>query len=164
VRRQVPDARLRILGFGPLEELVRSATAGVEVVLHPNHHDVEEAMHRAYVVVSPSRTAPDDSVESLLIVNLEAQASGRPVVTTSHGGIPEFVSDGQTALVVPENDSEALASALVRVLRERELAERLGAAGPGWVSQFDAQRCAEQVDRLYASVLAGRRRQVASTS
>ena len=44
--------------------------------------------------MSPSRTADDDSVESLLLVNLEAQASARPVVTTKHGGIPEYVRAG----------------------------------------------------------------------
>jgi glycosyltransferase involved in cell wall biosynthesis len=159
VRRQVPGARLRILGFGPLEELARSGGDGIEVVLRPNHEEVREAIRRAYAVVSPSRTAVDDSVESLLIVNLEAQASGRPVVTTSHGGIPEFVSEGETALVVPENDAPALAGALVTVLRDEALARRLGGAGPQWVQQFDARRCAQRLDELYRSVLArpGRR-------
>ena len=65
---------------------------GVEVVIRPDHEQVREAIRRAYVVVSPSRTAPDDSVESLLVVNLEAQASGRPVVTTRHGGFPSSFS------------------------------------------------------------------------
>jgi colanic acid/amylovoran biosynthesis glycosyltransferase len=152
VQRAVPDARLRILGFGPLENLARSGGEGVEVVLGPDHLQVRDAIRRAYVVVSPSRTAPDDSVESLLVVNLEAQASGRPVVTTAHGGIPEFVADGETALVVTENDPDALAAALVRVLADRELAGRLGGAGPRWVQQFDAGRCAARVDALYSSL------------
>ncbi len=153
VQRQVPEARLRILGFGPLEGLARSGGDGVEVVLRPSHAEVREAIRRSYAVVSPSRTAPDDSVESLLIVNLEAQASGRPVVTTAHGGIPEFVRDGETALVVPENDAAALGDALVTVLRDRALAERLGKAGPDWVQQFDARRCAQRLDELYASLV-----------
>jgi len=156
VQRRVPEAKLRILGFGPLEGLARSGGGGVDVVLRPTHAEVRDAIRRAYVVVSPSRTAPDDSVESLLIVNLEAQASGRPVVTTSHGGVPEFVADGTTALVVPENDAGALAEALVTVLSDRALAERLGSAGPAWVQQFDARRCAARVDDLYRSLLAAR--------
>lgn len=154
VQREVPDARLRILGFGPLEALARSGGDAVEVVLRPNHTQVRDAIRRASVVVSPSRTAPDDSVESLLVVNLEAQASGRPVVTTRHGGIPEFVRDGETALVVPEADGAALSAALVEVLRDRSLAERLGRAGVGWVERFDVQRCATRVDALYDALLA----------
>jgi len=158
VRRRVPEARLRIFGFGPLEDLARSGGDATEVVLRPNHDQVREAIRGAYAVVSPSRTAADDSVESLLIVNLEAQASGRPVITTSHGGIPEFVRDGETAVVVPENDPAALAEALVSVLRDRPLAERLGRAGPEWVQQFDARRCARRLDELYGSLLASRTR------
>jgi glycosyltransferase involved in cell wall biosynthesis len=153
VQRAVPDARLRILGFGPLEELARSGGEGVEVVVHPNREQVRQAMRRAYAVATPSKTAADDSVESLLIVNLEAQASGRPVVTTRHGGIPEFVADGETALVVPENDADALAGALTTVLQDPVLAERLSEAGPRWVRRFDVRRCAQRLDDLYASLL-----------
>jgi glycosyltransferase involved in cell wall biosynthesis len=154
VRAQAPASRLRLLGFGPLEGLARSGGEGVEIVTDPDHGAVREAMRRAYVVVSPSRTAPDDSVESLLVVNLEAQASGRPVVTTNHGGIPEFVRDGETALVVPEAEPDALADALVRVLTDEALAARLAANGPEWVRQFDVRRCTKRVDDLYRSVLA----------
>jgi colanic acid/amylovoran biosynthesis glycosyltransferase len=153
VRRQVPDARLRVLGFGPLEQLARSLGDGVDVVLEPDHETVREAMRRAYVVASPSHTAPDDAVESLLIVNLEAQASGRPVVTTRHGAIPEFVLEGETALVVPEADPRSLAEALVTILRDHQLARRLASRGPEWVSQFDAKVCAQRVDELYDSLV-----------
>lgn len=156
VQRAVPEARLRILGYGPLEGLARSGGDGVEVVVHPNHEQVRQAIRQAYVVVTPSRTAADDSVESLLIVNLEAQASGRPVVTTRHGGIPEFVADGETALVVPENDAEALAGALTTVLRDPALAQRIAEAGPPWVAQFDARRCAQRLDALYGELVAQR--------
>jgi glycosyltransferase involved in cell wall biosynthesis len=158
VRDAVPGARLRILGFGPLEGIARSGGDDVEVVLEPDHMTVRDSMKRAYVVVSPSRTADDDSVESLLVVNLEAQASGRPVVTTRHGGIPEFVSENETALVVPENDPAALGDALRRILLEPALAERLAAKGPGWVRQFDARRSAARVDALYGSLLSVPRR------
>jgi colanic acid/amylovoran biosynthesis glycosyltransferase len=149
----VPDARLRLLGYGPLEVLARRAGPNVEVVSTPTHAEVSKAMRSATMVVSPSRTAPDDSVESLLIVNLEAQASGRPVVTTRHGGIPEFVSEGHTSLLVPENDEVSLARAMVDVLADRDLAERLGAAGPGWAERFAVRRCAARVDALYDDLL-----------
>jgi colanic acid/amylovoran biosynthesis glycosyltransferase len=153
VRAAVPGARLRLLGFGDLEPLARSIP-GAEVVLSPTRAAVRDAMRRARLVVTPSHTASDDAVESLLVVNLEAQASGRAVVTTRHGGIPEYVREGRTALVVPEGDADALAEALASVLGDEALAARLGAAGPEWVAQFDLRRTARRIDELYDEVCA----------
>lgn len=150
VAAAVPDATLRVLGFGPLEGLARRAGATVEVA--PNRERVRDAMRSARLVVSPSRTATGDVADTLLMVNLEAQACGRPVVTTHHGGIPEYVADGQTALVVPENHPRALAEALIRLLRDDDLANRLGGAGPAHVAAQDARAVAERVEALYAEV------------
>ncbi len=152
VQATVPGARLRILGYGPLETLARSI-GGAEVVLAPDRETVREALTRARLVVSPSRTAGDDAVESLLMVNLEAQAAGRPVVTTRHGGIPEYVLEGETALVVPEGDPGALATALIAVLGDEDLARRLGGAGPAWAARFDLGVTAGAVDALYGELL-----------
>lgn len=153
VRAAVPEARLSILGYGPLEGLARQAGPDVEVVLRPDRLAVREAIRRSHVVVSPSRTAPGDAVESLLIVNLEAQASGRAVVTTDHGGIPEYVRAGETAIVVPENDAASLAAGLVALLGDLDLAQRLGSAGVGWARRFDVAACAARVDTVYESLV-----------
>jgi glycosyltransferase involved in cell wall biosynthesis len=151
VRAVCADARLRLLGYGPLEP-PPDAQAGV--VVEPTDasrraDQVRDAIRRASVVVTPSRTAQDGDAETLLLVNLEAQASGRPVVTTRHGGIPEFVAEGETALVVPEADASALADALVAVLSDRALAARLAAAGPTIAARFDQAACTARVDDLY---------------
>lgn len=151
VEQAVPGARLRVLGFGPLEDLARQAGAAVE--RSPGRERVREAIRGARVVVSPSRTATDDVADTLLMVNLEAQASGRPVVTTDHGGIPEYVADGVTALVVPEADPGALADALIRLLDDHALAQRLGAAGPEHVAGQDVRAVAGRVHDLYRSLV-----------
>lgn len=156
VRAAAPDARLRLLGFGPLEHLARSGGAGVEVELaNPSgrREQLRRALRRARVVVTPSRTAADGDAETLLLVNLEAQASGRPVVTTDHGGIPEYVRDGESALVVREADPEALGDALVTVLEDDALAARLGGAGPAVAARFDAAACTARVDDLYDELI-----------
>lgn len=146
----VPDARLRVLGYGPLEATARRVATTVE--LEPDRGRVRDAIRAARVVVSPSRTAVGDVAETLLMVNLEAQASGRPVVTTDHGGIPEYVTAGQTALVVPEADAGALADAIIRVLTDDVLAGRLALAGPGRVAAQDAVSVARRVEAVYAEV------------
>jgi glycosyltransferase involved in cell wall biosynthesis len=159
VRASVPEATLRLVGYGPLEPLARGAGAGVVVELaQPTQRasQVRDAIRRARVVVTPSHTAADGDAETLLLVNLEAQASGRPLVTTRHGGIPEFVDDGRTALLVPEAEPEALAAALVAVLTDEDLARRLGAAGPAWAAQFDVDACTARVDDLYDRLIGSR--------
>jgi glycosyltransferase involved in cell wall biosynthesis len=155
VRRAVPDATLRLLGFGPLEALARSGVAGVVVEdadATNRAHQLREAIRRCTVVVTPSRTAANGDAETLLLVNLEAQACGRPVVTTRHGGIPEYVDEGVTALVVDENQPEPLADALIALLRDRDKAAAMGSAGPAWAARFDVEVCVREVDALYDSL------------
>jgi glycosyltransferase involved in cell wall biosynthesis len=60
---------------------------------------------------------------------LEAQATGRPVVATASGGVTDFLTDGDNALLVPVGDAEAMTRALERVLADPELAARMGRRG-----------------------------------
>jgi glycosyltransferase involved in cell wall biosynthesis len=161
VRAEVPDAELLILGSGEQRHLLRGADESVtHLTPEPGrrHEQVREVMSQARLVVSPSRTAANGDSESLLLVNLEAGACARPVVSTRHGGIPEYVEDGRTGLLVTEGDSDELAEAIVRVLRDRDLAARLGAAGVAHAARWDVAACAARVDDLYDSLLARRAR------
>src|SRR5439155_10177967 len=82
---------------------------------------VAAAMDEATLLVLPSRS------EGMGRVVIEALLRGRPVVGSRVGGIRDLVRDGENGLLVEPGDGGALADALVRVLAERELAERLGA-------------------------------------
>jgi glycosyltransferase involved in cell wall biosynthesis len=158
VLRAVPDATLRLLGHGSVEDVAGGPFERVVVEqTDPVRRagQLRDALHRATVVVTPSRTAANGDAETLLLVNLEAQASGRPLVTTRHGGIPEYVDEGNTALVVPEGEAEPLADALVRVLADDALARSMAAAGPTWARQFDVADCVARVEQLYETVLVG---------
>ena len=155
MRAAVPQARLTVTGTGPLESLVRAADPdGVTVTIASGPDVVGAALRAATVVCTPSVIAADGDAESLLLVNLEAQATGRPVVTTSAGGTPEFVRDGETALVVPPGDADALADALVTLLRDGGLRRQLAAAGPPWAAAFDTAACARRIDEhVYGPLL-----------
>jgi glycosyltransferase involved in cell wall biosynthesis len=155
VQAALPDARLVLCGFGEQEALARSIPGNVTVLVSPDRTVVSSQMRDCRVVVSPSHAAPDDAVESLLVVNVEAQASGRPVVTTRHGGIPEFVSEGRSALLVDEGDADALAEAMMSVLGDDALARCMGRHGPEVVAHLDIRETAAKMDALYDAVLAG---------
>ena len=157
VEAAVPGARLRLIGQGPLLPLVLGNVRHTVTYEAPDPGrrpvQVRDAIRRAAVVVTPSRTAQDGDLESLLLVNLEAQACGRPVITTRHGGIPEFVREDETAVLVPENDPAALAEALVALLSDSPRAARLGRAGAVWARQFELGACTATVDSLYDELL-----------
>lgn len=161
VRAAVAGARLVVLGSGAQARLLDGTGESV-THLHPQpsrrHEQVREVIRNARVVVSPSRTASNGDSESLLLVNLEAAASGRPVVSTRHGGIPEYVEDGHTGLLVAEGDAEALAAAIIRVLRDSALAERLAGAGVAHAAKWDVRDCAARVDDRYEELATARRR------
>lgn len=99
------------------------------------------ALYRAAdVFVLPTRHEPFG------IVVLEAWAAGRPVVASRVGGIPSFATDGETALLTPPGDAEALARAIHRVLAEPALARRLARAGHRLArSRYSWARVTDQV-------------------
>lgn len=85
---------------------------------------------------------------------MEAMAAGRPVVATAVGGVPEIVRPGETGLLVPPGDVEALAAAMARLARDREERERLGRQGAQVAAKcFDVSTMAQAYDRLYQELL-----------
>jgi glycosyltransferase involved in cell wall biosynthesis len=110
-----------------------------------------ELLAEAACLVLPSHE------EGLPLALLEAMHAGVPVVATSVGGVPEIVEDGRHALLVAPRDPEALASALGRVLDDRELATRLSeAARVHALAKYTPDRLAERVGALYREVLVSR--------
>lgn len=107
---------------------------------------VLEACRQADLFVLASRIADDGDRDGLPNVLMEAQSQGLPVVATAVSAIPELVRDGETGLLVPQEDPQALAAALTRMLRDPAARKAMGQAGEARVrSAFDLDRC---IDRL----------------
>ena len=108
--------------------------------------DVPALIEAADLFVLPSW------VEGLPLGVLDAMARGKPVVAAAAGGTPELVADGETGLLVPPRDADALARALDELLSDPARARRLGEAGrERALAEFSAGAAAEQVLRLYAA-------------
>jgi colanic acid/amylovoran biosynthesis glycosyltransferase len=91
-----------------------------------------------------------DGVPTVLV---EALAMKLPVVTTPVAGIPEFVIDGETGLLVPQRDVEALANAMERLMVDEELRRRLGERGRQVVvDTFDVRRTSPQLAAFFSDV------------
>jgi glycosyltransferase involved in cell wall biosynthesis len=155
---EIPDARLVLAGRdleqggafqADLEREAEDAGVRDRVDILGFHENVPALLAELDVVALPSWT------EGLPMVLLEAMAAGRPVVATPVGGTPELVVDGETGLLVPPRDAQALAAALKRVLDDRELAQRLGEAGRRRVSErFTLARMTGRMLELYDEVSA----------
>jgi glycosyltransferase involved in cell wall biosynthesis len=110
--------------------------------------DVERVLAAADVVVCASR------FEGFGMAVVEAQASGRPVVSTNRGGPAETVSDGESGLLVPPDDPAALAVGVIALLRDPDRRARLGAAGRARaVERFSAQASAARFTRALEALL-----------
>ena len=153
VRDRIPTARWDIVGDGPLRADLEARAAGDglgEVVRFLGQRsDVPDLMERFDCFVLSS------VIEGMPNALLEAMALGRPVVTTSAGGSAEVVVDGVSGLVVPPRDARAIADAVTRVLRDPDLAARLGSAAEIRVrDHFGVEAMLSALDELYRSELA----------
>jgi glycosyltransferase involved in cell wall biosynthesis len=151
---RVPGAMLHLVGRGTLrgvpERLVADLPQQTRWTESLQTSEVARALDEATVLVLPSRS------EGLGRVVVEAFCRGRGVVGSRVGGIPDLVTDGENGVLVPPEDPAALADALVRVLSDRALAERLGAAGREAVGPWLAtpQEYARQISDLVERVVA----------
>ena len=116
---RVPEATLHVVSDGSLRDLL---TPDVEWSPRLTAEEVAAAMDDSWVFCLPSRS------EGLPRVALEAAARGRAIIGGNRAGIPDVVEDGVNGYLVDPDDAPALAELLVRVLSDRALAERLGAA------------------------------------
>jgi alpha-maltose-1-phosphate synthase len=109
--------------------------------------EVIQILSHATVFACPSEYEP------LGIVNLEAMACGSAVVASAVGGIPEVVADGQTGLLVPPGNEEALAAAINAVVGDPATAAEFGARGRDRaLAEFSWERIAAQTTELYAQL------------
>lgn len=127
VAKEIPEATLRVYGDGPeretLASLAESLGIGPKTAFLGHVPEAGTRCGEFAIFAVPS------SRESFGLAALEAMACGVPVVATKVGGLPELILDGETGMLVPPEDERAMADALLKVLREPELARRLGEAG-----------------------------------
>lgn len=164
VAQDMPQARFLVAGGNPHsraderyhEQILESARRDPllrERLRYPGFRaDTERVLAAADVVVCSSH------FESFGMVNLEAMASARPVVSTNRGGPAETVLDGETGFLVPPRDPAALAERVLKLLRDPALRQRMGAAGRKHVLRhFTAAACAGRLESTLERVLAAQR-------
>lgn len=147
-----PDVQFLCVGGGRLlnamKELAVDLGVSSRVFFTGERSDIPEIMYALDLLVLSSRW------EGLPNVVMEAMAASRPVIATEVGGCPELVEEGETGFLVPTRDPETLASAILKILRDGDLAERMGKKGRQRIEDsFKRQLMVDKTQDLYERLL-----------
>jgi colanic acid/amylovoran biosynthesis glycosyltransferase len=155
IRTSVP-VEYTIIGDGVLrprlETLAREVKAGVSVRFMGwrQQDEVADTLRVAHLLLAPSVTAADGDQEGTPVAILEALASGLPVISTWHSGIPELVEDGISGRLVPERDVAALSHAIDELVEAPESWVRMGLSGRACVeARHDINKLNDGLVQLY---------------
>ena len=158
LRNSGQEFRCEIIGEGPLSVELQARLdrhrLGKQVLLAGPKPQAEIAVRlsRATLLVLPCRVDVDGAMDNLPTVVMEAMASALPVVSTDVGGVAEMVRDGETGLLVSQNDPVATAEAIARLLGDVELARSFGREGRERAQElFSIQRNVHALRKIICS-------------
>ena len=158
-----PHMTLLMVGDGPLLESSRALVheLGLQDRIYLlgecSQEKVADLMRNVRCFVQHSVVAPDGDSEGCPVAVMEAQLSGLPVVATRHAGIPDVVVDGKSGFLVEEHDDVSMARAMVRLILEPELSERMGSFGRRHILEsFTIDHHLKQVSDLLHKVIQDR--------
>jgi len=154
IKKKVPKFKLYILGRGPLEstfkELAKELGIEKDVVFvgYQPAETVREYLDRCSLLVLPSLS------EGLGRIVLEAMSRERPVVGSSVGGIKESIKDGETGILVPPKDTEAIADAVIKILKDKKLAKSMGKKGRAYVKKnYSIENYVKNYNKVFEEAL-----------
>jgi glycosyltransferase involved in cell wall biosynthesis len=153
VAKTNPQVKFAILGDGMLRPMLENLTKelGIEsnVSFLGNQTEVGSYVS-AFDIVCLCSAEPEGCSNSIL----EAMALGKPVIATNAGGNNELVTDGENGLVIPVQNPERLAEAILTYLRQPERARELGEHGRAMIaSRFSLKRMVEDYEALFKEIL-----------
>lgn len=147
--------QLKIVGGGPdlmrLKHLADSlgVAPASTFVARVEHHEVVKQLNSLDIYVALSRR------ESFGVAILEASACELPVLVSDVGGLPEVVDNGVTGLIVPNENVEAAASALLKLVKDRHMRKNMGLAGRQLVcARYEWSHNVEQMERILEAAAA----------
>lgn len=152
---KIPNLKYVIIGSGEykktLLDLVKKLNLQDKVIFKENLSDekVAQYYHDCDVFIMPSRETQERDVEGFGLVYLEANSFGKPVIAGKSGGVEDAVIDGQTGFLVEPEDKQMIADAAIKILNNKDLANKLGEQGKLRVNrEFSWLLKAKQLEKI----------------
>jgi len=146
-----PHARLAYVGKGGLEKDLKAETKRLGLTANIKflgwRDDIEKIMPLFDIFVLPSLN------EGMGRVLVEAMAAARPVVASDVGGIPDLVKPGESGILVPPGDAQALAAGIMRLIDQPEVAHKMGQLGRRRSRNYRLKTMIQKIEDLYEELL-----------
>lgn len=156
------NVRYDIVGDGDLrshiEQLIKTLGIShcVNLLGKQQQTEIIDFLHQSHIFIAPCVTARNGDRDAPINTLKEAMATGLPVVSTWHGGIPELVEDGISGFLVPEKDPEAITDKLAYLIAHPELWPIMGLAGRDRVlANYEIDHLNDELIILYEKLLQG---------
>jgi len=157
------DARLCIVGDGPLRQALESQAGGlligerVTFAGATSHERIAQLLDASHILLAPSTTAANGDRDASINTLKEAMATGCPFVTSNHGGIPELVEGVDAGVMTEEGDAEALAVGVRCLIARRREWPEMGRRGREHVvSRYAIEPVTTETLRVYRQTLSTR--------
>lgn len=152
VLKEFPDVKFFIVGDGelrsPLQELANKLNLNDKLIFTGFRKDVPQFLEFFDLFVLSSH------LEGLCSALLEALAMRKPVVVTAAGGVPEIIKDGVNGILVPTKNPEALAAGIIRMIRDRNMAKKMGENGRQTVeTRFSVEKMVMETLDVYTELM-----------
>ncbi len=155
VLREFPNSILVFAGSGIMEESLKKLAKELGVEKDVRFAGfIKKEFRPFYYRASDVFCLPSTlRTESFGIVNLEAMACGVPIVASKIGGIPDIVKDGENGLLVLPGDSDILADAIIYLLKNESVREKMGEDGRNKVGDYSWEKIAEETEKIYKRLI-----------
>jgi glycosyltransferase involved in cell wall biosynthesis len=153
--KSIPNAKLVFVGEGGMREELERLCKRLDVEKYVSFAGfVEENLKPFYYRAADVFCLPSTMKHEIFgIVNLEAMACSVPIVASKIGGVPDVVKDGENGLLVPPRDSEALANAIIYLLENKDMREKMGKNGRKKAEGYSWERIAEETEKVYEGLI-----------
>jgi glycosyltransferase involved in cell wall biosynthesis len=148
VRKEVPEATFKIVGYGPLYEyanrLIHDLNLEKSVTLLGMKSDVRKFLWESDIFIG---------TRGSYITTLEAWAAGLPVIAPDFGIMKEIISNGENGLLTPPGDIKQLASAMINLIKNKDLRTTISANSAQALKKHDIRNVASSIAQIYRSLL-----------
>lgn len=155
ILKNIPNAKLVFVGDGGMKEELERICKRLNVEKHVKFAGFVGDISKKplYYRAADVFVLPSTGPELFGIVNLEAMACGIPIVASKIGGIPDIVKDGENGLLVPPRNSKVLADAIIYLLENEDIREKMGKNGREKVEDYSWEMIAEETEKVYLSLM-----------